>query len=121
MIRADNKGNFKPYSTEENPSLKKVIFAINPNPTSGVLHIEIPQGVTLQAPIYNITGSNVLQQRTTNSTIDISSLTNGLYYIQFADAQTRSSTPAKGRVKQITNLRYLLFCKIHNFCTPASL
>ncbi len=62
---------------------KHADFVIYPNPTSNILNIELNNIQTLQIKITNILGSEIFTTQIHNSlnTIDVSGLSNGIYYI----------------------------------------
>ena len=66
--------------TEEEASFINQYY---PNPTDGMLYVNFATQGSYQTSVYNTIGSKVLQQEynNNNTTIDLSSLANGMYYI----------------------------------------
>jgi len=65
-----------------------------PNPTTGIINVEYNSQTPVQFDVINMLGENVLSQNTNNTkntTIDVSSLTKGLYFLQMTtDSKTTS-------------------------------
>jgi hypothetical protein len=65
-----------------------------PNPTTGTINVEYNSHTPVQFDVINMLGENVLSQNTNNTkntTIDVSSLTKGLYFLQMTtDSKTTS-------------------------------
>ena len=65
-----------------------------PNPTNGIINVEYNSQTPVQFDVINMLGENVLSQNTNNTkntTIDVSSLTKGLYFLQMTtDSKTTS-------------------------------
>jgi hypothetical protein len=65
-----------------------------PNPTTGTINVEYNSQTPVQFNVINMLGENVLSQNTNNTkntTIDVSSLTKGLYILQMTtDSKTTS-------------------------------
>ena len=65
-----------------------------PNPTTGTINVEYNSQTPVQFDVINMLGENVLSQNTNNTkntTIDVSSLTKGLYFLQMTtDSKTTS-------------------------------
>jgi len=56
-----------------------------PNPTTGIINVEYTSKTPVQFDIINMLGENVFSQKTNNTkntTIDISNLNKGLYFLQ---------------------------------------
>lgn len=80
--------------TENNLSL-----IVYPNPTFGTINIEYNSQIPVQFDIINMLGKKVLSQKTNSiksTTIDVSSLTKGLYFLQMTTGS------------KITNLKFTL-------------
>lgn len=94
----DNGTNFLEDCTlGYNENLLENSIAIFPNPTSQILTIKVSQNIKLQRlSIYNISGQVLLSSKTANS-IDVSSLANGLYFLQI---ETNKGTLTKKFIKQ---------------------
>lgn len=65
------------------------VLKIYPNPTGGVINLQINQTKNTQIKIYNVLGECVYQNITSSSTvqIDLTSQSNGIYSIQVITAQ----------------------------------
>jgi len=65
-----------------------------PNPTTGTINVEYNSQTPVQFDVINMLGENVLSQNTNNTkntTIDVSKLTKGLYFLQMTtDSKTTS-------------------------------
>ena len=65
-----------------------------PNPTTGTINVEYNSQTPVQFDVINMLGENVLSQNTDNTkntTIDVSKLTKGLYFLQMTtDSKTTS-------------------------------
>ena len=65
-----------------------------PNPTTGTINVEYNSQTPVQFDVINMLGENVLSQNTNNTkntTIDVCSLTKGLYFLQMTtDSKTTS-------------------------------
>ncbi|MFK7748274.1 MAG: T9SS type A sorting domain-containing protein [Kordia sp.] len=73
-------------STSENELINVSIY---PNPTSNTLHIKgIPQIETVE--IYSILGKKIEVSITNSTTVDVSTLTNGIYFLKVVDTQNRT-------------------------------
>ena len=79
--------NIKDIKEEENG------FRIYPNPASNLMHVQYDK-ITNKPfiSIYNMMGKNLLniQVESADSAIDISSLTNGIYFVQLIDPQNNT-------------------------------
>jgi len=65
-------------------------FRIYPNPASNLMHVQYDNITNKPViSIYNMMGQNLLniQAESTDSVIDVSSLTNGIYFVQLIDPQ----------------------------------
>ncbi|NRR92290.1 T9SS type A sorting domain-containing protein [Winogradskyella undariae] len=60
-------------------------MAIYPNPTSGVLHIQLKDAFVAQATVYNLSGSRVMDFKGA-ATLDISKLAAGIYVLRVQDS-----------------------------------
>ena len=65
-----------------------------PNPTTGIINVEYNSQTPVQFDVINMLGENVLSQNTNNTkntTIDVSSLTKGLYFLQMTTYSNTTS------------------------------
>lgn len=77
---------------DDNKNLKDNIFSIYPNPTRGITNLEnMHVGSDQSVFIYNQMGQMVMEERivTGKNQMDLSKLTNGIYFIRFADLSER--------------------------------
>lgn len=77
------------YTISNNLSVKSFgdyQLIIYPNPTSGIIHIEHPHAADLSVSVYNFFGQQILGNLH-NTSIDISTFENGLYYLRIFDGQ----------------------------------
>jgi len=67
-----------------NSDYKKNVVLLYPNPTKGLLNVSFENLIIESVMVYSVTGDMVLQPSFLSSSnlIDISSLTNGLYFIE---------------------------------------
>jgi len=72
---------------------KSLNINIYPNPARDVLQVQSDQNIKT-GKIYNFNGvlQNVIDGNTINSGIDISSLTQGMYYLKVEDVNGNSTT-----------------------------
>jgi photosystem II stability/assembly factor-like uncharacterized protein len=71
--------------TDETPHSAIKQAKVYPNPTSGLLRVDLPQNAkTAQVVLYDLHGRQVLQQtgNTLNLTLDLSALPNGMYLLK---------------------------------------
>jgi hypothetical protein len=65
-----------------------------PNPTNGLLNVNYSSNTPVQFDVINMLGENVFSQKTNNTkntTIDVSNLNKGLYFLQMTtDSKTTS-------------------------------
>jgi len=65
-----------------------------PNPTNGIINVEYTSETPVQFDVINMLGENVFSQKTNNTkntTIDVSNLNKGLYFLQMiTDSKTTS-------------------------------
>jgi hypothetical protein len=68
-----------------------VDFLIYPNPTTGIIHIELKEKTTsdLTITIYNLFGEKVYNTKVIQNDININRLDNGLYFIQLTDKNNK--------------------------------
>ncbi|WP_178984112.1 T9SS type A sorting domain-containing protein [Winogradskyella helgolandensis] len=60
-------------------------MAIYPNPTSGVLHVDLKEAAVTQATVYNLSGARVMTF-SGSAALDISSLASGIYVLRIQDS-----------------------------------
>jgi hypothetical protein len=61
----------------------KLNFTIYPNPTNDLLNFEGFKSDLIEVSIFDVLGKNVMEQSVrTNETLDVSSLTNGVYVMK---------------------------------------
>lgn len=65
-------------------NIKKLELVVYPNPTNGILNIDLPNVPETELILYTITGQNIISKTSHNktATIDLSALSNGVYYLQ---------------------------------------
>ena len=69
-------------ATNQNEFVKDKI-SIYPNPVKDVLNIQLALGTTIESyEIYDMLGKKVLAKNTTNSTLNVSQLNNGIYLLK---------------------------------------
>lgn len=81
-VYQDSSGSSSIDQPFENPQdFKNTIIA--PNPTSGLLQIELPKGILANGTLYNMMGERIHQFEAASESveIDMSSLQKGLYFI----------------------------------------
>ena len=63
---------------------KNDIISVYPNPTTGILNINLSGVLETELILYTITGQKIFRKtiNTKTTTIDLSSLSNGVYYLQ---------------------------------------
>ncbi len=70
-------------TTLSNTAFERIGLSIYPNPTSKLLHIEASQTDISRVEIFDLQGKQVMQVSATNlSEIDVSQLTNGMYFLK---------------------------------------
>ena len=74
-----------------NETAENLAFSIYPNPTTGKLTIEIGTEVITNIAVTNLLGEVVLQPQIQQSTIDISSLSTGMYILNIATKNGKSA------------------------------
>ena len=74
-----------------NETAENLAFSIYPNPTTGKLTIEIGTEVITSIAVTNLLGEVVLQPQVQQSTIDISSLSTGMYILNIATKNGKSA------------------------------
>lgn len=82
MIQLIVDGTCKNCIVSNTKSISNINFAVYPNPTQGILNIQSNENHSFSFRIFNTLGQLIMEQ--TNSeldTIDVSSLNNGLYYL----------------------------------------
>ncbi|EPR72614.1 hypothetical protein ADIWIN_2399 [Winogradskyella psychrotolerans RS-3] len=62
---------------------------IYPNPVSDNLFISKPNSEVLDVVLYDIYGNSVLQQKTIGESVDVSILTEGIYFIEISSENGR--------------------------------
>ncbi|WP_179334571.1 T9SS type A sorting domain-containing protein [Winogradskyella costae] len=60
-------------------------IAIYPNPTSGVLHVDLKDAAVTQTAVYNLSGAKVMTFKGTE-TLDLSNLASGIYILRIQDS-----------------------------------
>ncbi|PZD77733.1 T9SS type A sorting domain-containing protein [Mesonia sp. K7] len=66
-------------------------FVMYPNPVQGILTIEMNESPNAQVTIFDILGKQVISQSLENKTIDVSSLTNGMYIVKVENNHTTAT------------------------------
>ena len=82
MIQLIVDGTCKNCIVSNTKSISNINFAVYPNPTQGILNIQSDENHNFSFRIFNTLGQLIMEQ--TNSeldTIDVSSLNNGLFYL----------------------------------------
>ena len=74
-----------------NETAENLAFSIYPNPTTGKLTIEIGTEVITNIAVTNLLGEVVLQPQIQQGTIDISSLSTGMYILNIATKNGKSA------------------------------
>jgi hypothetical protein len=71
---------------------KEDIFSLYPNPVSSVVNIKLKNNKAIESiAIYNLRGQQIIQQNSSNNSVDVSSLSAGIYFIKVkADHQILS-------------------------------
>jgi lysophospholipase L1-like esterase len=82
-----------PSSIEKPLSLNN--FKVYPNPTNSILNIETTSATVIKTEIFNTLGSTVLAQLNSSNTIDVSTLSQGFYFINV------TTTEGTGKMKFI--------------------
>ncbi|MBL4624631.1 MAG: T9SS type A sorting domain-containing protein, partial [Flavobacteriales bacterium] len=70
------------FSSLPEQELEKISFEIYPNPTSNLLHISGTEPANSVYRIYDMAGKLVAEEKLTQSIIDVSRLSTGLYFIK---------------------------------------
>ncbi|MFO0434948.1 MAG: serine hydrolase [Sphingobacteriaceae bacterium] len=83
-----------PIGLTENTIIDKLI-TVYPNPTNGLVHIEIPDQTIANIKVYNMQGQII--KETTESRLDLSSYSNGMYFLK---AQTKKGIYSYKLIKQ---------------------
>jgi hypothetical protein len=67
---------------------------VYPNPATNNLYVENPNGDNLALVVYDLLGGKILEKSTNElmNSLDISSLKNGLYFIQISNSKNESTT-----------------------------
>ena len=68
-----------PIGLTENTIIDKLI-TVYPNPTNELVHIEIPDQTIANIKVYNMQGQII--KETTESRLDLSSYSNGMYFLK---------------------------------------
>ncbi len=86
----EEEGQIRSYKTSGR-EFSLIDFSVAPNPANNSISINIPSRVNeVWVDITNVSGVNVFSKKLANSaTLDISSLANGVYIIQFNDGKSR--------------------------------
>jgi hypothetical protein len=78
-------------SIEENPAIEGL--SIFPNPATSFITINVTGGQPIEeAIIYNHLGLKALEAVPVNNTVDVSTLTPGIYYLEVITSESRSGT-----------------------------
>ena len=72
------------------PSFEKLNVVIYPNPVSDKLYVSSENIVIEKLNIYSISGQKVLEQHTSINTVDVSSLSKGMYFIEIATSEGKT-------------------------------
>lgn len=83
-----------PLSTPEN-QLRNI--TITPNPVSSTLHLNTQNLAIQSLYVFNLSGQKILEQSTNTKSLDVSSLQNGMYFLQIA---TEKGSVIKKFIKQ---------------------
>lgn len=75
------KATFKDKTTSINEKINNIASKVYPNPCSNVLNIETASTAKFMATVYDVAGRQVIAP-SHHSSIDVSSLTNGLYMLR---------------------------------------
>ncbi len=72
-----------------NEDFTKTAFSLYPNPTSGSLNFSSINTLVESVRVYSVTGTMVLQLsiHSSSNSMDVSSLTNGLYFVEMISAE----------------------------------
>jgi hypothetical protein len=65
-----------------------------PNPTNGLLNVKYTSNTPVQFDVINMLGENVFSQKTNNTkntTIDVSNLNKGIYFLQMTTESKTTS------------------------------
>ncbi|RRN76269.1 T9SS C-terminal target domain-containing protein [Pseudoxanthomonas sp. SGD-10] len=76
--------------------VKEVLdLTLFPNPVASIIHVQHPQAVNASLRIFNTEGKivqeNVVANLTTSTSIDISTLNTGMYYLVFVNQDKQLS------------------------------
>ncbi len=78
-------------SIEENPAIEGL--SIFPNPATSFITINIKEGIPIEeAIIYNYLGQKVLLAVPVDNTVDVSTLTPGIYFLEVITSESRTGT-----------------------------
>ncbi len=88
--------NLTYLNTQENPLLQ---LSLTPNPTTGILTIQVANSTLKSITVYDVLGKPVLQQKENLTTVDLSGLQNGMYLVKI---ETQEGTV----VKKVVKMRY---------------
>lgn len=85
-----NKGK----NTGFKPSIHKIDFAFYPNPSTGLINLSFGKPVNGQITVSNVMGQMLLTESVhgESSTLDLSSFSAGIYFLQFTDTNGSVST-----------------------------
>lgn len=89
MIRALIDGNYKGFSTAVKEVKHETDFQLYPNPTNGILYIKTTKQVTHIA-VFDLSG-RMLLENFNNSSIQLETLTSGVYLVKVEDENGASS------------------------------
>lgn len=76
-----------PLSISENDTFNP---AVAPNPVQDMLHISSEMSQIETLAIYDVSGSTVLHSRAFNGALDVSALSNGIYFLEIRSTKDRS-------------------------------
>ncbi len=85
----DNSASFDLISS--NKETNHTTISISPNPTTGIIELDFLDFNNPNVAVIDIYGRQVLRPKITNNRIDISSIPNGLYYLQVIDENQKST------------------------------
>jgi hypothetical protein len=85
----DNSGTFDLISSTTT-DIKSTV-SISPNPTTGILNVELSNSDQTTVYVFDIFGRKVLTPNVVNSKIDITSLPNGLFYLQILNKNLKTT------------------------------
>jgi hypothetical protein len=79
--------NFDPGSVSAVSDIKQTIFSTNPNPSNGVITIELDRSALYDISVNNLLGQNVFYGTTQglSTTLDLSNLEKGIYTIELSN------------------------------------